>query len=456
MFMPKVLRQVNLTPDINGCILSENLLLFAGFCTPIINIFMQVQMKAYKYRIYPTDEQAGVLAQIFGSKRWIYNHFLHAQKELWLTEKKHLSHFDMNYMIVDLKKQEQTEWLRQCDSIALQNATEDLAGAYRAFFNSITGKRKGKKMELPRFKKRSNQQSYRTRGVKILPTSIKLPKIKTPVECSFHRAIPDDAIIKSSTVSKTPSGKYFISILAETPVELKPMSSSEVGIDLGITDLMITSDGHKIANPKHQIAKATRLIKTRQQQLAKKQKGSKNYERKRVQLAKLHETITNIKRNYYHNLSNWLVSNYDAIYMEDLNVSGMLKNRKLSRAIQEASWSQLVTMIEYKCGWYGKTFYRISRWTPSSKTCSHCEHKLEKLPLSIRNWTCPTCNTDHDRDLNAAQNILRVGQMDLYGQQLTSQATGEGVEIPMALMKHIVKIEKSGDVLPVDVGMEQA
>jgi putative transposase len=414
------------------------------------------QMKAYKFRIYPNQEQEQILAHIFGCKRWTYNHFLAVQKQLWLSEKKHLSHFDMNNMIVDLKKQRETKWLKETDSISLQNATEDLADAYRNFFNSIKGKRKGKKMELPRFKKKSNQQSYRTRGVKLLNDSVKLPKIKTPIACVFHQAIPTDSTIKSSTLTKTPSGKYFISILTETDVKLKPTNGKEVGIDLGLKDLITTSGGIKFQHPDKQILKAKGLLKRRQKQLARKTKGSKNYELKRVEVAKKYEQITNIKTNYYHNISNWLVTEYDAIYVEDLNVSGMLKNRKLSRAIHESSWSQLSSMIEYKCSWYGKTYYRISRWFPSSKTCSVCDNKLSELSLGTRSWTCSSCGTQHDRDINAAQNILQVGQVDLYGEQITSSATGEEVEIPTALMKYTGKTERSDMEISVGIRMEQA
>lgn len=409
-------------------------------------------MKAYKFRLYPDAEQANTLAQIFGCKRWIYNYFLGVQKELWLAEKKHLSHFDMNHLIVDLKKQEETNWLKLADSIALQNSTEDLALGYQNFFNSIKGKRKGKKMELPRFKKKSNRQSYRTRGVKLLDNSVKLPKIKTPVSCVMHREIPSDAKIKSCTISKTPSGKYFISILTETNIELKSMTSREVGIDLGLTHVIITSDGFKLESPNKPIARTKRLIARRQRQLARKTKGSKNYEHKRKNIAGLHQQVTDYRTNYYHNISNWLVSEYDAIYVEDLNIAGMLKNRCLSRAIQDSAWAQLSTMIEYKCSWYGKTYYKINRWTPTSKTCSSCDHKLTQLSLNTRNWTCPACSTEHDRDVNAAKNILRAGQLDLYG---TSIATKEGVVIPTALMKYTTKTEKS-DNISVGVGTEQA
>lgn len=415
-----------------------------------------VQNQALKYRLYPTPEQASILAQIFGSRRWIYNHFLAEQQRRYREGEEHLSHFSMCAEITRLKQQPETEWLKESDSIALQQSADDLATAYKNFFNSIKGRRKGRKMELPRFKRRTNRQSYRTRGVKVLDGAVKLPKIKTPVSCVFHREIPPGAKIKSATISHTPSGKYFISILVETPIELKSMSTREVGIDLGLTHVAITSDGHKFNHPQEQIAKAKRLRKRRQRQLARKEKGSNNWNRKRVQMAKAYEREVNIRTNYYHNISNWLVSNYDAIYVEDLNVTGMLKNRCLSRAIHESSWSQLSRMIEYKCEWYGKTYYRISRWTPTSKTCNSCGHKEDRMPLGVREWTCSGCGTDHDRDINAARNILHVGQQDLYGRKITSPATGEGVVIPRALEKHVSQIERSGDRSPVDVGTEQA
>lgn len=361
----------------------------------------------------------------------------------------------MNYVISDLKKAEETAWLREVDSILLQNATEDLSTAYRNFFDCIKGKRQGKKMQLPRFKKRSSQQSYRTRGVKIENNQVFLPKIKW-INAVIHREIPLGATIKSATVSKTPSGKYFVSILVETTVELKSMSNQEVGIDLGIWDLIITSDGHKFQNPNKKLAKTKQLLKRRQKQLSRKTPGSKNYERVRCQVTKKFEKITNFKRNYYHNISHFLVSNYDAIYMEDLHVSGMLKNRCLSRAIHEVSWGILSNMIEYKCNWYGKTFYRINRWTPSSKTCNHCGYVTDKMSLNIRQWQCPKCNEIHDRDVNAALNIKHTGQIDLYGQKISSHATGERVEIPTALMKMTVKTQKSSDNSLVSHGIEQA
>lgn len=199
---------------------------------------MQKQIRTYKYRIYPTSEQESVLAQFFGAKRWVYNYYLSEQKRRFELKEKHLSNFDINKLITQQKKEETTSWLKGVDDWCLKNASEDLSNAYSAFFNSIKGKRRGKKMELPRFKKRSNHQSYRTRGIKILDEAVRLPKIKTPVRCVFDRTVPENSVIKSTTVSKTPSGKYFVSIITETPVALKSMTNREVGIDLGVADIL--------------------------------------------------------------------------------------------------------------------------------------------------------------------------------------------------------------------------
>ncbi len=397
-------------------------------------------MKAFKYRIYPTAAQCQQLAQFFGAKRWVFNHFLAEQKQRFLAKEKHLSNFDMNYRITDLKKQAEYSWLNDVDSIALQNATEDLATAYTNFFKSIRGVRKGKKMELPKFKKRSNQQSYRTRGVKITEQGLKLPKIKTQININLHR--PITGTIKSATISKTPSGKYYISILCESEVDLMPITGREVGIDLGLKDLAILSNGIKFDHPAQLLAKTTQQLKSAQKKLSRKKKDSKKYEALRIVVAKKFAKITAIRNDYYHKLSHYLVSNYDAIYVEDLNVAGMIKNRSLSRKIAESAWSTLSSMIEYKCSWYGKTYYRINRWTPTSKTCSSCGNKLDKLDLGTREWTCPSCGVNHDRDINASQNIKNTGQRDLYN-QIISDATTEMGEIPVALQKVANKIERS-------------
>jgi putative transposase len=412
-----------------------------------------MQYKAFKYRIYPNDSQKSQLAQFFGAKRWIFNHFLAIQKEKCIKKEKHLSNYNIHSLITQLKKEETTSWLNNIDDWCLKNASEDLATSYKNFFDSINGKRKGKKMELPKFKKKSNQQSYRTRGIKITDQGLKLPKIKTHININLHQ--PIHGIIKSATVSRTPSGKYFISILCLCDIALKPMAGREVGIDLGLKDLAILSNGLKFAHPEQQLAKTKQMLKKQQRKLSRKVRGSANYEATRIQVAKKYEKITKIRNNYYHNISDYLVSNYDAIYVEDLNVAGMIKNRKLSRKIAESAWSTLSTYIEYKCNWYGKTYYRINRWTPTSKLCSACGHKLESLKLSTREWTCPSCGESHDRDINAAMNIKNTGQMDLYNRKISDAMTDMG-EIPMALQKMTSKIERSSNQLLVGHGSGQA
>lgn len=418
----------------------------------MINNIME-QLKAFKFRIYPNKEQANRLAQFFGAKRWTWNHFLSEQKRRFESKEKHLSNFDINKLITPLKKAEETAWLKGVDDWALKNASEDLAMAYQNFFNSIKGKRRGKKMEVPRFKKKSNQQSYRTRGIKIIEGKIKLPKI-TPISISIHRPITGN--IKTATVSQTPSGKYFVSVLTEVDISLKPMTGREVGIDLGLKDLAILSNGIKFEHPARLAAKATHQRKQQQKILARKTRGSKNYEATRKRLAGYFERATNQRNAYYHVLSNYLVSNYDTIHMEDLNVAGMIRNRCLSQKIHESAWSVLSEMIEYKCAWYGKTYYRINRWSPSSKTCSVCGHKLDHLSLGVREWACPECQSVHDRDINAAVNIRNTGQMDLYGKVIPSDAMPEVGEIPMALQKMISKTERSDISISVSHGSGQA
>ena len=402
-----------------------------------------MKLKAYKFRLYPTKEQGLIFAQFFGAKRWIFNHYLHENKQRFMNKEAHLSKFDINYDITKLKRLPETEWLKSIDSIILQNASEDLYNAYSNFFNSIKGKRKGPPVSTPKFKNKDSRQSYRTRGVKVNFESnlIKLPKIEW-MKASIHR--PFTGKIKSATISKNSSGQYYISILVEKDIKLLPQTGIEIGIDLGIKDLAILSNGIKFDSPIKLFAKAKQKLKKEQRKLSRKTKGGNNRAKQKIKVAKAYQVVTNKRNAYYHEISNYLVTNFDSIYMESLNVKGMMKNRCLSRVIHESSWSTLVSMIKYKCEFYGKTFYQIGRFVPSSKTCSNCNHKLESLGLGNREWVCPSCGTHHDRDVNAAQNIKNFGQLDCYGQILTSAAiTEEELKIPKALEKRTSKIERS-------------
>jgi putative transposase len=286
---------------------------------------------------------------------------------------------------------------------------------------------------------------------------IKLPKMNVPIQIVVHQEFTGRPV--SFTVSRTPSMEYYVSILVEEEVVLKPATHREVGIDLGLTDLIITSDGIKFQRVSRQLEKTNQLLKKAQKKLAKKEKGSKSYERARIRVARLYARITRIRNDYYHNISAWLVLNYDAIYVENLNVNGMLKNHRMARAIQEAAWSTLVSMISYKSIWYGKTFHQIDRWYPSSKTCSCCGHKVDKLPLDIREWTCPNCGSYHDRDINAAINIKNQGQLDCY-EQLLDQFWSDGIAdrgswIPVRLGKYASKTERSKTPVLVGIGTDE-
>ena len=413
------------------------------------------QLLAYKYRIYPTEDQRVLLGKTFGCKRVIFNYYLNEQQERFKNKEKHLSNFDINKDITKLK--DIKEWLREVDSIALQSAAEDLSVAYDNFFKSVTGKRKGPKVSAPNFKNKNSRQSYRTRGVRInADGTLQIPKLKA-VKAVIHRPIPTEAIIKSTTISKNPDGRYYASILVETEIQLHPMTNKEVGCDVGLKDLLITSDGLKFKRPDElpYIAKTKQLLKAKQKQFARTEKSSKHHEKLRLHVARLYSKITRQRNEYYHLVSRYLVDNYDSIYIEDLAVKNMIQNRKLSRAIHEVAWATLTTMISYKSMWAGRTYHRINRFYPSSKTCSSCDYKLEKLDLGSREWTCPNCGCHHDRDINAAMNIKHTGQMDLYEQKF-SDATAEMGEIPMALKKMTSKIERSDTTVSVSHRSGQA
>ena len=417
------------------------------------------RLLAIKYRIYPTAEQQILMAKTFGCKRLIYNKYKAENERRYLAGEPHLNAFAINKLITPLKKELEFQFLCEVDVNALQNASADLGTAYDNMFKSRSGKRKGKRVEEPKFKSKHGRQSYRTpgRGTAVLDNAIKLPKLKK-VKAVIHRPIPDGAVVKSITVSRNPDGRYYASVSIETEVPTQDYKNREVGFDLGLKDLMITSSGLRFLKPDALLyhAKTKQLLKRKQKQFARTTKGSKNHEKLRVQVARLYSKITRQRNEYYHILSKYLVATNDVIYLEDLAVSNLLKNRKLSRAIHEIAWSTLSAMIKYKAGWAGVLVKEVGRFFPSSKTCSCCGHKLESLDLATREWECPSCGEVHDRDLNAATNILHEGQRLTYGTKLSSHATGDMGVIPEALLKMTTKIERSTNTSVVSHGSKQA
>lgn len=408
------------------------------------------QLKAYKYRIYPDKDQIQFLEKNFGAVRFVWNKLVHAfnsyTKEgpnLIVSEK-------------SLKDDPEYEWLNEVMSVALQQKRMDFDELKKQYFD----KKRAVKVGRPKFKKKGvSRESFRIPGQTVTKVNsfedikdgfIKLPKMNS-MKIVQHRQF--NGSVRSITVSKT-SKQYFVSILVEEDIALKPMSGREVGIDLGLNDLIITSDGHKFQRVSKQLTKATQLLKKAQRKLARKTKDSNSYSRHRTIVQRLYAKISRTRNDYYHNVSSWLVNNYDAIYLENLNVNGMLKNRKMTRAIQEAAWSTLIGMIKYKSEFYGKTVHQINRFFPSSKTCSSCGHKVEKMPLYVREWECPSCGEHHDRDINAAINIKNQGQLDCYEEILPDGIAGM-VVIPTRLEKYINKIERSGPEGLVDVGTDE-
>jgi putative transposase len=379
-----------------------------------------MRLKAYKYRIYPTKEQEVLLAKTFGCCRFVWN--------------KLVENFNNNdETVVDektLKETPEFQFLKEVSNATLQQKHRDFIETKRQFFN----KKRKVKLGRPSFKKKSNKQSFR-----ITKQRFKLDKDKSLVRLEkigwikivLDRPIPDDADFRNITVSKTPTGKYFVSILVKQEFKSIPSTGKVVGIDLGLKDLMVLSNGQVINNPKWFRENQSKLKKT-QRHLSRKKSGSNRYNKQRIKVAKVYEYTTNCRKYFLHNISTEIVRNFDLIVLEDLNVSGMLKNHKLAKSISDASWSTFVSMLEYKCNWYGKMLLKINRFYPSSKTCSNCGHKEDKMHLSIREWTCPSCDSKHDRDLNASINILKEGWRNLTSQELTSAEYvdyGRGVEL---------------------------
>lgn len=365
---------------------------------------MTIKQKSYKFRLYPNQDQKVMFAKTFGSSRAIWNMMLADKMAYYKETGKMLNNTPAQY-------KKDFPWLREVDSLALANVQLNLQKAYKNFFKSGFG--------FPKFKKKRHKQSYKTNNQKgtiaLLDGKIRLPKIGW-VRIKDHRQIT--GTIKNATVSMTPTGKYYISILCESEILPLPKTGSAVGIDLGVSDFAILSTGEKIGNERflkqlsQKLANEQRILSRRA--LVAKKSGrklfeSKNYQKQHLKVAKIHEKIANNRRDFLNKLSTDLVKNHDIICVEDLSSRNLMKNRKLAKAIGDASWSEFVRMLGYKADWYEKQVSKISRWYPSSQICSDCGFTSGKKPLSVREWTCNNCNSHHDRDINASINILNEG-----------------------------------------------
>ena len=363
----------------------------------------KIRQKSYKFRLYPTEEQKVIFAKTFGCSRAIWNMMLADKIAYYKETGQTLKNTPAQY-------KKEFPWLKEVDSLALANVQLNLQKAYKNFFQSKFG--------FPKFKSKRHHQSYRTNNQNGLirlsndNNKIKLPKIGW-VKVKAHRKMT--GLIKSATISMTNTGKYYISVLCETDIQPYPKTKSSIGIDLGLEHFAILSTGEKIENPRFLISASKKLareqkILSRRGWLAK-QRGKKlddcmNYQKQRLKVARLHENVSNQRKDFLHKLSTSLIKNHDRICMEDLASKNLMKNHSLARAIGDASWSEFRRMLEYKTDWYEKQVSKISRWYPSSQLCSNCKMNSGKKPLHVREWICENCGTHHDRDLNASLNIL--------------------------------------------------
>ncbi|MDB9308694.1 RNA-guided endonuclease TnpB family protein [Aphanizomenon sp. CS-733/32] len=385
--------------------------------------------KAVQVRIYPSKEQETQLAQTFGCARWWWNYALNKSIETYKETGKGLSRAALNAFLPILKKAEDTIWLGDCYSQVLQATTLNLTTAYKNFFDKRAG--------FPKFKSKHGKQSIQyPQNVKIVNGNVKLPGNIGIVKAKIHR--PIEGKIKTVAISKTPSGKYFASILTEVERVLTPLNTSEnptisegkiYGVDLGLKHFAVVTDGDKVSkydNPKH-LAKHEKNLKRKQKKLARKQKGSKSRNRYRKVVAKVYERVSNSRQDFLHKLSYKLVSDSQAVIVEDLHVLGMVRNHNLAKSISDAGWGTFTNFLAYKLERKGGKLVEIDRWFPSSKLCSNCFYQIGDMPLDVREWTCPHCGIHHDRDGNAAINIRAEGIRIIKAEGSAVSAVGGGI-----------------------------
>ena len=367
--------------------------------------------RAYKFRFYPTPEQELNLAKTFGCARFAYNYMLRQRADAWFQRQEKIGYHETSAMLTALKKQSEFAWLNEVSSVPVQQSLRHLQTAFGNFFS--------RRNKYPTFKKKDGAQSaeYTTSAFKWDGKTLSIAK-NGALNIRFSRTIPKAAIVTTVTVSKDTAGRYFVSMLCTDQVQAKTPIEAKVGIDLGLSHFAILSTGEKIAAPNTFRKNEEKLAKL-QRRLAKKTKGSANRKKAKLKVAKLHAKIADSRKDFLHKLSTRLVNENQVIAIETLAVSNMQKNHFLAKSIADASWSEFVRQLEYKALWYGRELVGIDRWYPSSKRCSDCGHTVAKMPLNVREWSCPECGTIHDRDINAARNVLAAG--------LAVSALGESV-----------------------------
>ncbi|QYO66765.1 RNA-guided endonuclease InsQ/TnpB family protein [Leptolyngbya sp. 7M] len=360
--------------------------------------------RAFKYRIYPTPEQEALLRRTLGCVRLVYNRALAARTEAWYRHQERIGYNQSSAMLTQWKRDESLKFLNQVSCVPLQQGLRHLQTAFSNFWAG--------RAQYPNFKKKRNGGSaeFTKSAFKFKDGQVFLAKCSEALPIRWSRQLPKGAEPSTITVKLEPSGRWTISLrVDDLTIQPLPKVDKAIGVDAGITRLVTTSDAEKVANPKH-FANLYRKLKKAQKSLSRKQKGSRNQDKARRKVARVHAQIRDSRQDFLHKLTTRLVRENQTIVAESLAVKNMVKNRKLAKSISDAGWGELTRQLDYKSRWYGRTFVQLDRWFPGSKTCSKCGHKVDSLPLNIREWDCPKCNAHHDRDVNAAKNHLAAGQ----------------------------------------------
>lgn len=358
--------------------------------------------KAYRYRIYPTPEQENLLRRTIGCARLVYNRALAVRTEGWYERQERIDYIKTSAMLTQWKKQEDLQFLNEVSCVPLQQGLRHLQ---KAFANFWAGHAK-----YPNFKKKHNGGSaeFTKSAFKWKDGQVWLAKCSEVLPIRWSRQLPKGCEPSTITIKLDASGRWHVSLLVDTVIEPLPKTNKSIGLDVGITSLIATSNEDKIANPKHFNRLRAKLRRV-QKSLSRKQKGSNNRHKQRQKVARVHRQITDSRKDFLHKLTTQLVRENQTIVVEDLAIKNMVKNHKLALSISDANWGEIVRQLAYKCEWYGRELIKIDRWFPSSKRCGNCGHIVDKMPLDIREWECPKCGINHDRDINASKNILAAG-----------------------------------------------
>src|SRR5712692_9639097 len=361
------------------------------------------QKKAYQYRMYPTDEQVHILARTFGCCRYAYNWALRARTDAFFQRGERLYYNQLAVILTDLKKQEKTAWLSLVSSVPLQQSLRHLDRAFRNFFEG--------RAEYPTFHKKHGVQAatYAANAFTWNGKELTLARMETPLDIHWSRPLPKGYQPTTVTLSKDCANRYFVSILVEEDIKHLSGVNKQIGLDLGLKSMVITSDGHTYGNPTFFAQDEKKLAKA-QRRHARAKKGSQNRRKAQLKVAHIHARIADRRRDYQHKLSTQVIRENQVVCVESLHVKNMVQNHCLAKAISDVGWAEFVRQLEYKAEWYERTVVKIDKWYPSSKRCFDCGHILDSLPLDVRSWTCPECGVHHDRDINAAKNILVAGQ----------------------------------------------